>query len=202
MMFPAFLTIPYDIGYSPADRRCLLDAFADLVDSSAELSPEVEGILHDVRAFVLSRVYAAPPSIGSPLARSLTTEDHNGDISGLDNHAEETSSEGKICHFNGCHGAFEDTTTAGITNHLLENHFKDNRTSWETSDERVHCLWRDCRCRGTLKKRSLARHIGTTHLKTTEVPCDVPGCGAVLSREDGRKRHMRTVHGTAGTPQD
>jgi len=190
----------------PCDRRRALEQFTDIVCSSTQLPPTADRILYEIHTFVLAYLPVAPLTVGQfPLGVPPTDEDNHihaniGPANPNGNEAELVG-DGTACLFDSCRVTLQDTTTAGITKHLLDHHFTDDRTEWEKSDERIRCLWRDCRHRGTLKKRSLAKHIGTSHLKTTEVRCDVPGCDAVLSRGDGWKRHVKTVHGMAASPQ-
>lgn len=48
------------------------------------------------------------------------------------------------------------------------------------------------------RERGLAKHVSTSHLKITETKCNVPGCNAVLSKEEpARHRHVLTVHRSA-----
>ena len=102
------------------------------------------------------------------------------------------------CEFDGCGEVIRDLTLECITRHLVEDHFHAKVSDWRKSgDDKIHCLWPGCRLRGAIKKRSLAKHVSTSHLKTTETRCNVPGCDAVLSREDARHRHVLTVHRSA-----
>ncbi|KAH9929212.1 uncharacterized protein B0H18DRAFT_1117560 [Fomitopsis serialis] len=189
----------------PCDRRRALEQFTDIVCSSTALPPQADRILHDVHTFMLAHPSTSLFTTGEnslsmfPSGEDNLTRAHVGHIN-PNVHEQELACDGKACRFDSCREILWDTTTAGITKHLLDHHFMDDRTEWENSDERIRCLWRDCRHRGTLKKRSVAKHIGTSHLKTTEVRCDVPGCDTVLSRGDGWKRHVKTVHGMATSP--
>ncbi|KZT66951.1 hypothetical protein DAEQUDRAFT_813238 [Daedalea quercina L-15889] len=180
----------------------VLESFAEMVRSSTALPPEADRILRDIHTFVSTTSSAVPYAVGNRFWGTLPRYIEGHGAQNIDRFRHGPAPiDGTRCLFNNCRIVLQDTTNAGVARHLLDHHFTGDRTQWEKSDERIHCLWIDCRHRGTLKKRSLAKHICTAHLRTTEVKCDVPGCDAVLSREDGRKRHTMKVHGALATPR-
>ncbi|KAI0723631.1 hypothetical protein C8Q72DRAFT_858493 [Fomitopsis betulina] len=184
-------------------RHELIERFRNIVCSSATLPPYADDLIGSIHAFVLAHQYPAPTALVADtgyIAPWKLLSDPAPVID--DQQAEEDGGRADVCRFGNCKEVLTDLTVGGVTEHLLRCHFGDRRSDWQKADKPVQCLWPHCRHRGMLKKRSLAKHICTTHLKITEVRCGIPGCDAVLSRSDGRERHVAKVHGLSGTDRE
>ncbi|GBE87669.1 hypothetical protein SCP_1103460 [Sparassis crispa] len=96
-------------------------------------------------------------------------------------------SNSTTCRWDNCTVNLNSTEVPVIKKHLLQYHFGD-RADWIVG-ERGYCFWKDCDYRKSMKCSSFAKHIATTHLKTTSRFCQ--NCGKLFTRGDSESRHRK-----------
>ncbi|CCM06705.1 uncharacterized protein FIBRA_08994 [Fibroporia radiculosa] len=123
------------------------------------------------------------------------------------------------CKWDGCRKHFCSARFSDIEAHLREDHFGPPSSSSQPpathvphatrSGARVpapaptaewypgsrgRCRWAGCQSERTLFYKSFAKHIASTHLRSTKIACS-EGCGEYFTRPDSMMRHRQTVHG-------
>lgn len=96
------------------------------------------------------------------------------------------------CHFGkNCEETLHDCSRRGVKEHFLRFHEQELRYYTYEGKEVVNCPWYEegKLCGQRLARDSLCKHVATSHLHSTRIPC--PYCPSVVSRIDALWRHLR-----------